>query len=100
MSHVWNPGAKPETVGAFLAAWCYLAPGSASRLDTLHAAYECYCRSVRRKDLTLGEFAAELERRGFQRGERHGAPVWLGIGMSLLEDGLVQREYGARYSER
>ena len=97
MGKVWNPGAKAGTVRAFLSAWCVLEEGRVSRPEDLYGGYECYCRSVRQKDLTRGEFNAELERLGFTRGERHGAPVWIGVGLALIEDGLVQREYGARY---
>lgn len=99
MGKVWNPGAKPETVGGFLRDWCLVEAGRTTRQETLFGAYEMYCRAMRRKDLTVGEFNAEMERRGFEAGERHGAAIWRGVGLAMMEDGLVQREYGARYRE-
>lgn len=97
MAKIWNPGASTVTVGAFLRDWCLVAPGRSIRPPDLFGAYEMYCRRVRVQDLTFGEFDAELERRGFRQGERHGVAVWQGLGLALLEDGLVQREYGARF---
>jgi hypothetical protein len=99
MSRTWNPAARRETVAAFLSAWCVQEAGRTCREETLFGAYEAYCRRVRRADLTQGEFSAEMERLGYAQGQRHGTAVWQGIGLTYQEDGLVGREYGARYRE-
>jgi len=94
MGRIWNPRAKRETVGEFLEKWCVLEQGRGSRVVNLFDAYECYCRTVRKADLTLGEFNDELEQRGFRVVERYGHPVWDGIGLAIMQDVVVRRMGG------
>jgi len=100
MAKTWNPGAKRETVGAFLEGWCRLAEGNwYSQLD-LFDAYTYFCRMTKKKDLTLGEFSDEMEQRGFSGGTRNGEQGWKGIALSYRSDTLVHPSSGVRYRGR
>lgn len=91
MGKIWNPRAKRETVGEFLAAWCIRNAGSWSGSDALFGAYEIYCRAYGEHDLTLGEFNTELEQLGFRLEHRHGSQMWSGIGLAYMQDVTVRR---------
>ena len=99
MSKVWNPGAKPETVREFLRDWCERFDHLWSVPEDLFGAYEIYCRFVKKKDLTLGEFVYEMEQLGFQPQERHGQQVWRGVGLRYMQDAVVRRGFSERKLE-
>ena len=88
MGKIWNPGAKRETVGAFLDAWCTIANGRRTEIEVLFGAYECYCRKMRKKDLTLGEFNDEMDQRGFNIGTD---TAWERVGLSLMQDAMLPK---------
>ncbi len=97
MAKIWHPHAKRETVGEFIREWCIVQEPRRSLQEAMFFAYECFCRNARQRDLTLGQFNAEMEARGFRRGMRSGMPVWEGIGLCLMEDAFIQHRYGIRY---
>ena len=99
MSKVWNPGAKREMVGQFLAAWCVRHERAWSRAEVLFGAYETFCRHHHRKDLTFGEFTDEMENLGYTLEQRYGEGAFRGLSLTMMEDGLVGRNYGARPSD-
>ena len=96
MARIWNPGAKRETVGDFLEAWCVQRKGLWSQTEDLFGAYEIFCRIHRQKDLTYGEFVDEMETRRFSVETRHGASGFDAVGLAVAEDGRVTRKYGLR----
>ncbi len=97
MSKVWNPGAKPETVREFLRDWCVRFGWSGK--DALFGAYEMYCRAMKKKDLTLGEFVHEMEQLGFKTQEHHGSQMWDGVGLRYMQDTVIRRGFGGRELE-
>lgn len=98
MSKVWTPGAKKEMVGNFLRAWCLRHKRAWSRAELLFGAYEVFCRHHHEKDLTFGQFTAEMETLGYPLEQHYGQPAFHGLSLSMLEDSIVGRNYGARPS--
>lgn len=96
MAKVWNPGARRDMVGMFLNAWCIREPSAWIPADSLFGAYEVFCRHHRRKDLTFGEFADQMEIEGCQMQQRYGAGVFNGLSLTYMEDAFISRHYGAR----
>ena len=100
MAKVWNPGARRETVGMFVRAWCVQGAGEWTMADSLFGAYEVFCRHYREKDLTRGEFIDEMEALGFPIGGRDGAHMFAGISLTYMEDALIARQYGPQPPDR
>ena len=99
MSKVWNPGAKPETVREFLRDWCERFDQLWSVPEDLFGAYEMYCRAMKKKDFTFGEFVYEMEQLGFQTQERHGSRMWEGVGLRYMQDTIVRQGFRGRKLE-
>ena len=95
MAKVWNPGARRETVGMFLNAWCIREPSAWIMAEALFGAYEVFCRHHRRKDLTFGEFADQMEQDGYPLGSRYGTDIFKGLKLTYMEDAFISRHYGA-----
>ena len=100
MAKIWNPGARRETVGMFVKAWCAQGDTEWTMADSLFGAYEVFCRHYREKDLTVGEFTDEMETLGFPIDQRYGANVFKGISLTYMEDAFISRQYGARPPDR
>ncbi len=96
MAKVWKPGARREMVGMFIESWCERRGSAWIMADNLFGAYEVFCRHHRKKDLTFGEFADEMNLQGFPTKERFGAAGFEGLGLCYMEDGFIYRQYGVR----